>query len=227
MSRGDRNCGASGPLPYHARRAYRRTVQCMAIGALIFCGLYCGVASAIAQPDDRAADHEELIALRKQFTKALNERDFEALKPLVTDSLTFISISNEKVSGIDGLKAYWDKLFDGEDSVLESLTVAPEADDYTTFLSDSVGVAQGVSQDVLDFRQAGRRELTTRWTAVVEKTDGKWKVSRIHMSANVLENPVLDAKEFVGNLKAGGGVLVGLLVGLLLGAVWFKRRNKA
>jgi ketosteroid isomerase-like protein len=198
----------------------------VAIAALICGGFHSSPAPAIAQPEDRAEDHEQLIALRKQFTKALNERDFEALKPLVTDSLTLISISNEKITGIDELKAYWEKLFVGEDSVLESFTVAPEADDYTTFLSDSVGVAQGVSHDVLEFRQVGRRELTSRWTAIVEKIDGEWKVARIHISANVLENPVLDAKEFVGNLKAGGGALVGLLLGLVLGALLFRRSKQ-
>jgi ketosteroid isomerase-like protein len=143
-------------------------LACLAAASL------CGPSVAVAQDDARAADHQALVTLREQFTAALNGRDFEALKPLVTESMTFVSISNERIDGIGGLKAYWDRLFEGGDSVLESMTVAPVADEQTEFFGDSLGVTQGTSQDEFVFRGAGRRALTTRWTAVVEKSGGQW-----------------------------------------------------
>lgn len=72
---------------------------------LSLCLALCTGALLEAQ-EDREADHQALIALRNQFTEALNNQDFEAMKPLVSENLTFISISNEKVEGIDGLEAY-------------------------------------------------------------------------------------------------------------------------
>jgi ketosteroid isomerase-like protein len=194
-----------------------------AIGATIVFSVMAKPDLAVAQDDDRAADHAALVALREQFTQALNRRDFAAMQPLVIDSVTFTSISNEKVSGLDGLKSYWEKLFEGDGSVLKSITVSPVADGLTEFFGDSVGVAQGLSHDVLEFRKVGRRELESRWTAVVVKVEGVWKVACIHMSANVLDNPVVKANALVGNLKMGAGALVGLLIG----AIIFRRRRTA
>lgn len=175
-------------------------------------GLFALVLLPANGQEERAADHEELIALRTRFTEALNERDFEKLKPLVHEDLTFISISNEKIKGLEELKDYWDKLFTGDQAILESITVNPVADERTTFLGDEVGVAQGTSRDTFGFRILGERELTNRWTAVVVREGGQWKVSRVHMSANVLDNPVLQATK-----KSSG--LIGAVIGLVVGAI--------
>ena len=179
-------------------------------------GVVATAARLSAQEGDRSEDHAALIALRETFTEAINQRDFEAMKPLVTDDLTFISISNEKVSGIDGLSEYWANLFEGENSILKRITVAPSADALTEFFGDSIGVAQGTSNDKFEFRKVGPRELTSRWTALVVKDQGQWKVARVHMSANVLDNPVLDASNTVGNLKLAAGAFVGFVLGALL-----------
>lgn len=170
---------------------------------------------AHAQADARQADHDALTALRDKFAQALNQRDFEAMKPLVTDSVTFISVSNQKVTGVDALKNYWNGLFEGENSVLKSLTVKPVADGPTQFLSETVGICQGTSQDSLDFRKVGQRELKTAWTSVVQKVGSDWKVSSVHMSANVLDNPMLKAEASVANIK----LIVAAVIGILLGAL--------
>lgn len=190
---------------------------------LMLVALYAIVADSLvaAQDADRADDHAALIELREKFTDAMNKRDFEALKPLVTDSLTVISIDNEKVTGLDELSKYWNKLFEGDQSIIMSISVAPVADEKTVFFGDNIGIAQGTSTDKFEFRKAGTRELTTRWTAVVEKDQGQWKVARIHLSANVMDNPVIDATKAFGNLKMAAGALVGFLLGALL----FRRRK--
>ena len=171
-----------------------------------------------------SADHDSLVAIREQFTKALNERDFEAMKPLVADDFTFVAVNNEKVSGVEELKAYWDKLFTGDKSLLKSLTVAPVADAKTVFFGDSVGVAQGTSNDVYDIRAVGRREMKSRWTAVVTKVDGNWKVARVHMSANILDNPVLQATKGAGRFLP---LILGILAGLIIGAMLFRRKKSS
>ena len=118
-------------------------------------------------------------------------------------------------------------MFVGEKAILDSMTVAPEADEETHFLGEAVGVTQGISKDVYEFKSVGRRELESRWTAVVEKVGGKWKVARVHMSANVLDNAVLDAATKLGTIKAIIGAASGLLLGLILGRLFFRRKGSA
>ena len=61
--------------------------------------------------------------------------------------------------------------------------------------------------------------MPERWSAVVIKDGGKWKVSRIIFSANILDNPVVttikdDIQKFV--IMA---VLAGAAVGIAIGAL--------
>ena len=182
--------------------------------------------NALSQDDGaRKADHEELRALKDAFAAAINARDFESARPLLSESFTFTTIANQRLVGVDEMKAYWDKMFVGEKAVLDSMTVAPEADEETVFLSETVGVTQGESKDVYEFKSVGRRDLTSRWTAVVEKVDGKWKVARVHMSANVLDNAVLDGVAKIGTIKTAIGTGGGLIVGLILGRMLFGRKK--
>ena len=168
-----------------------------------------------------AAEHEKLRELRDSFVTALNAQDFTVLKGLVTEDLKFTTISNEQINGTAELEAYWKRLFDGDESIMTGLKVAPEADELTTFLGAGTGVAQGTSQDVYSFRKVGDRKMTSRWTAVVRKVGDGWKVSHVHMSGNVLDNPVLDAKATFGTIKT----VIGFVIGLVLGALLFRRRK--
>ena len=199
--------------PKRRRRTWANGLTYLLIAAA---GIVVAADQLRAQEGDREEDHAALIALRETFTVAINQRDFESLRPLVSDQLTFISISNEKVSGLDGLAEYWNELFEGDQSILTSITVSPTADERTVFFGDSIGVTQGTSNDTFEFRKAGRRELTTRWTAVVEKNQGQWRVARVHMSANVLDNPVIDASNALSTLKMGAGAAGGFVLGALL-----------
>lgn len=190
-------------------------------GAAVIAALGCfllGGSPAPAQ-DDREADHAALRDLREQFTAAVNSRDFGKIKPLLTDSFTFTTIDNLKLTGVAEMEAHWNKMLDGDKAILDSITVAPESDALTRFFEGDVGVVEGRSHDVFDFKTVGRREMESRWSAVVRKVDGAWKIESVHMSGNVLDNPVLGAVEKVGNIKAAVALLAGLVAGFLLRAV--------
>ncbi|MBL8507009.1 MAG: hypothetical protein JNM11_01000, partial [Chitinimonas sp.] len=66
--------------------------------------------------------------------------------------------------------------------------------------------------------------MPTRWTAVVAREGGSWKLVKLHFSVNLLDNPMLTAtKEY-----ALRGVLAVGVVLLLLGAIlgyWLGRRR--
>jgi ketosteroid isomerase-like protein len=195
-----------------------RSVLALAVSALFLNSA--GVVPVQAQ-EENSAEHEKLRALRDSFATALNAQDFAALKGLVSEDLKFTTISNEQINGLAELETYWKRLFDGDDSEMTGLKVSPEADALTEFIGTETGVVQGSSQDVYSFRKMGDREMTSRWTAVVKKVGDEWKVSHVHMSGNVLDNPVLDATATVGTLKT----VIGFVVGLLISALVFRRKK--
>ena len=195
-----------------------RSVLALAVSVMFLTST--GSVPLMAQ-EENSAEHEKLRTLRDSFTTALNAQDFAALKGLLVEDLKFTTISNEQINSVAELETYWKRLFDGDDSEMTGLKVAPEADELTVFLGDGAGVVQGSSKDVYSFRKMGDREMTSRWTAVVKRVGDDWKVSHMQMSGSVLDNPVLNATATVGTIKT----VIGFVVGLLIGALVFRRRK--
>jgi hypothetical protein len=201
--------------------------QIMPLVVSLFMSLAASTAMAVetpkttAQPDDaHAQDHAELTKLRQVTEKAINSRDFETLKPyLVKDNLTVITVDGQKFVSLDAFRDYWTKLFENKTFGIDKIEVKPVADGPTEFLSNDVGVCHGTSNDSYYFKTGDVKVMPERWSAVVVKDGGTWKVSRIIFSANILDNPVVttikdDIQKFV--IIA---VLAGALVGIAIGAL--------
>lgn len=181
--------------------------------------------AAHAQEEERHPDHEALRGLLKTATEALTTRRFDAIAPLLHRDFTIITVDNRKLTSLEEFKAYWNALFEGEDAVLERIEVGAEADELTRFLDGDSGIAHGTSTDTYHFRNGDVRTMQSRWSAVVQQEDGVWKLVAVHFSANLLDNPVLDATR-AGSLRLAGSALVG---GLVLGVIvtWLVRRRRA
>lgn len=174
------------------------------------------ILSAPAYAGERDADHEALRGILKTSSEALSSADFDKLKPVLSSkNLTVVTVDNQRFKSLDEFKAYWDKMFNGPTSLLKGLKVEPTAEAQTEFLSDNVGIVDGTSKETYTFRDGDVRDMTTRWTAVVDKEDGNWKIAQIHFSANVLDNPVLSAAQ----KAAGGNIMLPGLVGFALGSL--------
>ena len=93
--------------------------------------------------------------------------------------------------------------------------------DSFLFLDDNTGVSYGVSNDRYSFLDGDVRDMKSRWSAVVQKDGGAWKLVSVHFSTNLLANPVLDAaKSSVRNAAIIAGAImlvVGVVAGFLLG----------
>ncbi len=165
---------------------------------------------------DREQDHEELRALLRTLTEAVNSRDLDRARPLTHSRFTMITVDNKKFTSLDDFEAYWEGLFTGENALLTKAELRPEADGPTEFLSEDIGVVHGTSNEVFRFVDGEERVMKTRWTAVVQKEDGVWKLSRAHFSANILDNPVLRAAQSFSYWLAGGGLIVGFILGGLI-----------
>ncbi len=179
-----------------------------------------------AQPTDRPEDHEALRQLMKTAEEALNKGQYDLLTPiLVEDHFSITTVDNQRFTSLSDFSAYWQGLFTGKSAILNKIVVRPKADAKTEFLDENLGAVHGTSDDTYHFTDGDVRNMQTRWTAVVQKDQGVWKIVKIHFSANILNNPVLDYVKSQTLQWGGGGILAGLLVGV--GLMWFVRPRHA
>jgi uncharacterized protein (TIGR02246 family) len=169
-----------------------------------------------APPEERKADHDALRAILTKSAEALNARKLDSVADILHPAFTVITVDNQKLVGLDALRKYYTGLFDGPNAVLTKLEVKPVADELTRFVSETSGVVYGVSDDTYTFRDGDVRTMKTRWSAVVQKDGDAWKLVNVHFSANLLDNPMLDAaKGYAQRLMWIAGA-VGLVLGALL-----------
>jgi ketosteroid isomerase-like protein len=194
----------------------------MKTSALSLCFLLSLAVTSFAQ--SREQDHEELRALLRAATEAMNSKNFDALAPLFNDQFSITTVDQKLFTSIADFKAYYESLLGGPNAPLKSIVFKPEADELTVFVGDNIGLSHGSSTDTYNFSDGDTRSMTSRWTATVYKRDGKWKILNIHIGTNLLDNPVLTAaKSYIykaGAAAATGGLIVGFLI------AWFLRSRK-
>jgi ketosteroid isomerase-like protein len=166
-----------------------------------------------ASAEARHADHEELRAMMRTATAALNSRDFTQLSALVSPHCYITTVDGQVFNDLNGFKSYLDKLFA---SRVTKIDFHPEADELTLFLDADTGLSRGASTDTYHFKDGDTRVMKSRWTATVHREGGKWKLASLHISANVLDNPVVAATKKFAWSVAAAALILGLLLGFLL-----------
>lgn len=174
-----------------------------------------------AGAEERPQDHDALRALLIKGAEALNTGNIDMMAPLLHKQFTIITVDNQKFTQLAAFKSYWNGLLQGEGRLITKIEAKPVADELTQFLGNDVGVVHGTSADVYHFRDGDVRTMDTRWTAVVAKEDGIWKLVKLHSSVNLLNNPLLTATRqwsaTIAAISAAVTLLLGLVVGLILG----------
>lgn len=169
---------------------------------------------------ERNADHEELRALMRTATASLNARQIDALAPLFARQFVITTVDGRVFRDLAGFKSYIDQLYGAK---VQKIEFHPEAAELTQFLDADAGLSWGKSADTYTFKDGDVRTMTSHWTATVAKEDGRWKVAALHISANILENPVTEeAKKYVW-FAAGIALAVGLILGFILRALTARR----
>lgn len=192
------------------------------IGLSVFL-LALGITGARAQ--EREQDHEELRAILRSVTDAMNSKNFAALTPLFHEKFSITTVDQKLFTNIADFKAYYEGLYQGENAPLKSITFKPEADALTEFIGENIGISHGTSTDTFVFSDGDTRVMTSRWTATLFKENGKWKILNVHVGTNLLDNPVISTLESYV-YKVGAGTLVaGFIIGFAI--AWFMRRKRA
>lgn len=176
-----------------------------------------------ASAQDRNADHDELRAMLKSVTEAMNTRNLDSIAPLFHSQFTITTVDQQIFTDLPSFKTYFSGLFSGERAVLKSVTFAPTADALTTFVGDNIGLSHGTSTDAYLFADGETRVMTSRWTATLYKENGKWRILNVHIGSNLFDNPVIGAlKSWLYKIGAAAGI-AGLILGVFLGRIFHRK----
>ena len=173
----------------------------------------------IASPQEEA-DHEELRGMMRAATTALNAHQIDALAPLMAREFVITTVDGQTFRNLSQFKAYIDGLYGTR---VQKIEFHPEAAELTKFIGADTGLSWGKSTDTYTFKNGDARTMTSYWTATLQRQDGRWKLASLHISANVLDNPVIEAVKRCVWIAAGVGLLAGLILGFVLRG-FFKRR---
>ena len=170
--------------------------------------------SDVAQEE---ADHDALRQIRAVAEKAINTNNLDLFKPYLADDFSIVTYTDREFSDFVAFKQRWQKT---RDELLDGGTYTTEMQPELSQIIGDIAIARGNSQNVLINGSGERFEFPSRWTAVLHKVDGQWKVVRAHSSLSPFDNPLLRAgvKDIV--IKVGASAL---LVGLVVG--WFASRR--
>jgi ketosteroid isomerase-like protein len=169
-----------------------------------------------------AAVHDELRALRKTLTEAVKSGDIDSQLAHVHKNVVATWQNNRVVRGTDGLRDFLKEMDAQNKKVFQGYKVEPEADDLTILHGGDAGIVFGRS--VPKYHYLGMDfELENRWTATLVKEDGAWKIAAYHVSANVVDNPVLNAAKSAAYWAGGVCLVVGVVLGLIVSAAMRKR----
>jgi uncharacterized protein (TIGR02246 family) len=202
------------------------------LAALVLC-------LAVAAADARAQDspepkapiserdanrlHDELRSLASTMEKALNERDIATITSRVTEDVVFTTMNGDVVRGRLGIRAYFVKMMEGPDRVVEKVTSHFVPDDLSILLDDHTAVAFGRSEDHYVLTNGTAMDIQARWSGTMVHRSGKWDIASFHYSANVFDNPILLAQRKLLILVLGGLVVVVALIAFLVGKRLGKR----
>lgn len=143
------------------------------------------------QPDvDREKDHDALRGLMKQVTQALNQQDLDALASCFTRDFSLVTIDQSLLTNKASLVAYYDAMFKAPKSFVKSMTANPVADELTRFTGTDTGICHGTSKDTYTMKNGRAVVMESRWTALVVRENGEWKIAAAHAGVNFLDNPL-------------------------------------
>src|SRR3984957_357688 len=171
-----------------------------------------------------AALHDELRAVKDRAVAAVNKRDPDALMKELDPDITFTAMNNEVVRGIDQAKAYYQRMLVGSARILEDMSLKVKADELTRlYENNTIGIASGASTAHFNLVGGPELDIPLRWSATLHRAADKRGISSLHFSADVFENPILNAVKRTTKWIAIGTGVVAIIVGFLL-CRWSRRK---
>ncbi len=165
------------------------------------------VSKSLADDD---ADHASLMALVKEYERAVTDADPSVLEPYLANDFSGVMVTGEEVNSFVSLQAYWDKIQGllGEGGKYSVAVVVPEP---ATIVGD-VAYAHGSTNDTATTSNGKTYKFQGFWTAICHRDGDSWKIVRIHGSMDAITNTFVATAVSRASMFAGG---VGGLIGAL------------
>lgn len=167
--------------------------------------------------DDVEAVHDALRALRDRALAAINSADIDALLELVDDDVVFTAMNAEVCRGKEEVRAYFERMMEGPDRIVDSLAAELTVDTLSILHGDDTAIAYGSSRERYRLTSGLEVEVVPRWSATVVREDGRWLIASFQSSADLFDNPLLRQARRSRIWVAAVAAIAGLLVGVLLG----------
>jgi ketosteroid isomerase-like protein len=178
-------------------------------------------------PSPPAAEtlHNELRALRDQAVAAVNKRDADSLMQVLDPNITFTAMNNDVVHGLEQAKAYYQRMLVGSGRIVEEMSLTVVPDELTgLYENGTIGISAGSSVAHFKLATGSEFDVPLRWTATLHRSNDKWSILSLHYSANMFDNPILDAlKSSIKWIALGVGI-ISILVGFFVGR-WSRKRS--
>jgi ketosteroid isomerase-like protein len=181
---------------------------------------------AWAGQDARNEDHEKLRALQAKVVDAFNKRDFKTLASCFTGDFAITTIDQTTLSSPSEIEKYSNKVFKSPDSIVTNLKVSPEPDIQAKFVDADNGFCYGKNHGIYTLKNGRQVTIDSRWTAMLHRENGGWKIASLHGGVNFINNPVLAR----GEKAAMSALLIGFSAGVVLAIVGcgiFSSRKRA
>jgi ketosteroid isomerase-like protein len=200
-----------------------RTASILGILLLVAAGTLCAQEADPAQE----AEHNALRALTAEVTQAINNQNIDQLGKYLAEEFVFTAVDQTVLTDVASIKAYYDRMIEADDSPVTSFQIAPAAAVLTRFLDADTGYCYGTSEDTYILRSNGQKvSLPSRWTALVVKENGQWKIKAVHSGVNFMDNPVIDGLKMLARRNQLIAALIGILLGLGVGVLAGRKSAK-
>lgn len=174
---------------------------------------------AISEPQAKTI-HQELRKLKDTLEKAMNENDVATILANVDEKVIFSTMNADVVTGRENLGAYYKKMMQGPNKVIDSITSTFVADDLSILHEDDIAIAHGHSDSSYKLAIGKTLDIKGVWTSTLIHRNGAWKIASFHYSVDMFDNPILKAQNKMLWIVGAGGALLALL------AFFLGRRRK-
>ncbi len=202
-----------------------RLVYVCSFFVALFLGLSC-YAQSTAPATQMMSDHEALKKMLQVYEDASSKGQPDLLKPYLDPEFTGVMVTGDEVASQgNSLNEFWNNIqqYLGQSGQYQ---VKAELAGPAT-ISGDIAIAHGTTQEMAT-KDGKTYQFKGLWTAVCRKTNGEWKVYRIHASMYPISNPfVAEIVKYTRLISVGVGGVVGLFVGAILVIVLRKRRPAA
>ena len=165
---------------------------------------------AYAQHETRDADRQALLKILSDVEQGVNDNNLDLMLQHMDEHVVVTWLNAEVSNGTNAVRGYFTKMVgDAKTAVLKKYETHPTITQPAVFYGD-VAVAVGETEDIFSPHDRSTFHLDSRWSAVLHKVDGKWKIISLTLSNNVFDNTLLD------ELK---GLMLYIVLGAFFGAI--------